>query len=87
MAGFRLPIETHVLQALGRTHDPANVERAVALDERAPELRNELGRAYLAVGRVVDAQRAFEQALALDPQSAAARANLALARQRGAGRR
>jgi Flp pilus assembly protein TadD len=51
--------------------------------ERAPdasEVQNHLGIAYLAAGRRDDALRAFERAIALDCDNAAARRNLAVLR-------
>jgi Flp pilus assembly protein TadD len=55
-----------------------SLERAA---ERAPdvsEVQNHLGIAYLASGRRDEALRAFERAVALDCDNAAARRNLAL---------
>ena len=53
--------------------------------ERAPEaseVQNHLGLAYLASGRRGDALRAFERAVALDCDNAAARHNLERIAQR-----
>ena len=65
----------------------AGLERAAAIDDRSADLHNELGRAYLAVGRSADAVRQFEWSLELDPASEASRANLALARSQASGLR
>lgn len=54
----------------------ADLERAAALVPDASEVWNHLGLAYAAAGRPVDAQHAFERAVALDCTNAAARHNL-----------
>ncbi len=58
----------HVLAALGRTHDPANVERAVAAVVEAELPTFNLDLIYGAVGESVDTWRdTVERALELDP--------------------
>ncbi|TMA36560.1 MAG: tetratricopeptide repeat protein [Deltaproteobacteria bacterium] len=63
--------------------DAESAVRALELAaDRAPEaseVQNHLGLAYLASGRRDDAVRAFERAIALDCDNAAARHNLAAA--------
>jgi putative oxygen-independent coproporphyrinogen III oxidase len=57
----------HVLAALGRSHDPANVRRAVGL-VRAAGLTFNLDLIYGAAGETLDDwRRTLEEALALDP--------------------
>jgi Flp pilus assembly protein TadD len=63
------------------------LREAVAREPVSPELRNDLGRAYLAVGARADAVRELEEALRLDPSSAAIAENLRLARGLAAERR
>jgi Flp pilus assembly protein TadD len=64
--------------------DAAGAVRALeGAAERAPEaseVQNHLGLAYLASGRRADALRAFERAVALDCENAAARHNLDVVR-------
>jgi oxygen-independent coproporphyrinogen-3 oxidase len=61
-------MSAHVLTALGRTHDQANVERAVAAIRAAAMPSFNLDLIYGAVGESVDDWRAtVEQALAFDP--------------------
>jgi tetratricopeptide (TPR) repeat protein len=55
----------------------AELEEAAALVPHASEIRNHLGLAYWSEGRIDDARAAFETALTLDCDNAAARANLA----------
>jgi oxygen-independent coproporphyrinogen-3 oxidase len=58
----------HVLAALGRTHDPANVRHAVALARDAGFETFNLDLIYGAVGETLDDwRRTVEEALALDP--------------------
>jgi putative oxygen-independent coproporphyrinogen III oxidase len=58
----------HVLAALGRTHDPANVRQAVALAGDAGFPTFNLDLIYGAVGESLDDwRRTLEAALALDP--------------------
>ncbi len=58
----------HVLASLGRTHDPANVERAVAAVREANLQSFNLDLIYGAAGETVEDWRAtVEGALALDP--------------------
>jgi putative oxygen-independent coproporphyrinogen III oxidase len=58
----------HVLAALGRTHDPANVRRAVALARDAGFPTFNLDLIYGAVGESLDDwRRTLDAALALDP--------------------
>lgn len=58
----------HVLAALGRTHDPANVERAVALVREAGLPTFNLDLIYGAAGETIDDwRRTLEAALTLDP--------------------
>ncbi len=52
------------------------LERAAALVPQASEIQNHLGLAYQAAGRRVDARAAFERAVDLDCDNAAARHNL-----------
>jgi Flp pilus assembly protein TadD len=56
------------------------LERAAERAPEASEVQNHLGLAYLASGRRGDALHAFERALALDCNNAAARHNLSLVR-------
>ena len=70
-------------QALERGDAESAVRSLEGAAERAPdasEVQNHLGIAYLAAGRRADALRAFERAVALDCDNAAARRNLALLR-------
>ncbi len=57
-----------------------SLERAAERAPEASEVQNHLGLAYLASGRRGDALRAFERAVALDCDNAAARRNLSLLR-------
>ena len=58
----------HVLAALGRTHDPANVVRAVALARHAGFATFNLDLIYGATGESLDDwRRTLDHALALDP--------------------
>lgn len=59
------------------------LERAAALTPDASHVQNHLGIAYEEAGRRDDAVRAYERAVALDCDNAAAQANLD--RTRGAG--
>ncbi len=61
----------------------AELEKAVALEPRAAPLHNNLGIAYLAAGRVEDARRAFERAVALDCSHEPAQRNLRALREGG----
>ena len=54
----------------------AELERAAELVPAASEIRNHLGLAYWASGRKTDARQAFEAAIDLDCDTAAARQNL-----------
>lgn len=63
----------------------AELERAAALVPQASEVQNHLGLAYAAVGRDSDARRAFERAIELDCDNAAARRNLRAARASALG--
>lgn len=56
----------------------STLERAAERAPRASEVQNHLGLAYLASGRRNDAILAFERAVALDCDNAAARRNLDL---------
>jgi len=70
-------------RALERGDAGSAVRSLESAAERAPdvsEIQNHLGIAYLASGRRDDALRAFERAVALDCDNAAARRNLALLR-------
>jgi Flp pilus assembly protein TadD len=58
----------------------ALLERAAERAPQASEIQNHLGLAYLASGRRDDAALAFDRALALDCDNAAARHNLDLLR-------
>jgi putative oxygen-independent coproporphyrinogen III oxidase len=61
-------MRAHVLAALGRTHDPANVERAVGWARAAGIERINLDLIYGTPGeRVADWEATLEAALALDP--------------------
>jgi Flp pilus assembly protein TadD len=62
----------------------AKLETAARLTPDASPLWNDLGRAYAASGRDLDALAAFARALELDCSNAAARENLAAARARAA---
>ena len=64
----------------------AELERAAALVPHASEVQNHLGLAYTAAMREDQALRAFERALELDCDNAAARSNL-LAAERHFGAR
>lgn len=74
MAMGRMPDEPNVLDTMGWIHHllghhwkaVAELERAVALDPKAPALHYRLGKAYMAAGEPQDARRAMEDALALD---------------------
>jgi Flp pilus assembly protein TadD len=55
----------------------ADLERAADLAPGASHIQNHLGIAYEEVGRPDDAARAYERAVALDCENAAAQANLA----------
>jgi len=58
----------HVLATLGRSHDPANVERAVALARDAGFETFNLDLIYGAAGETLDDwRRTLERALALEP--------------------
>jgi Flp pilus assembly protein TadD len=61
----------------------ADLERAARLAPEASEVQNHLGLAYAAAGRRGDALAAFERAVDLDCDNAAAQENLAAARLRG----
>jgi Flp pilus assembly protein TadD len=65
----------------------ADLERAASLAPQASEVQNHLGLACAAAGRPGDAERAFERALELDCENAAARENLRAAELRSAGTR
>jgi oxygen-independent coproporphyrinogen-3 oxidase len=61
-------LEPHVLAALGRTHDPASVERAVARAEAAGFTTFNLDLIYGGAGEsLADWGRTLDAALALDP--------------------
>lgn len=60
----------------------ADLERAVALAPDASEIQNHLGLAYQDAGRHPDALRAFERAVELNCENAAAQENLSAARGR-----
>jgi oxygen-independent coproporphyrinogen-3 oxidase len=58
----------HVLEALGRTHDPANVRRSVALARDAGFETYNLDLIYGAAGESLDDwRRTLDEAMALDP--------------------
>jgi Flp pilus assembly protein TadD len=59
------------------------LELAARLAPERSEVQNHLGIAYAAAGRPGDAVAAFERAVALDCDNAAAKANLAAALARG----
>jgi len=59
----------------------ATFERAVRLDPSDKDSLNRLGVAYVRSGRRDDARRAWEGALAIDPQFDGARQNLERLRQ------
>jgi Flp pilus assembly protein TadD len=61
------------------------LEQAARLVPEASEIQNHLGLAYAAAGRQGDALHAFERAVDLDCENAAAGANLRVARSRAAG--
>ena len=54
----------------------ADLESAAKLEPERSEIRNHLGLAYAAAGNVGAAEHAFEAAIALDCENAAARRNL-----------
>lgn len=56
-----------------------DLEQAAALAPRVSQVQNHLGLAYAAAGREDDARVAFERAVTLDCDNAAARENLAAA--------
>lgn len=58
------------------------LERAAALVPHASEVQNHLGAAYAAQGREAEALAAFERAVELDCDNAAAQRNLRAARAR-----
>jgi Flp pilus assembly protein TadD len=62
----------------------ADLERAAALVPHASEVQNHLGLAYDAQGRPGDALTAFQRAVALDCDNAAAQRNLRAAEARTA---
>jgi Flp pilus assembly protein TadD len=61
-----------------------DLERAASLRPEASEIWNHLGLAYAAAGRSPEARRAFERAVALDCENAAARHNLRVAERAAA---
>jgi Flp pilus assembly protein TadD len=61
------------------------LELAARLVPERSEVQNHLGVAYVAAGRPRDALLAFERAVALDCDNAAAQANLSAARARSDG--
>jgi len=61
------------------------LELAARLAPERSEVQNHLGLAYVAAGRPRDALAAFERAVALDCDNAAAQENLAAARLRAGG--
>ena len=63
----------------------SDLERAAGLVPHASEIQNHLGIAYQAAGRDADALEAFERAVALDCDNAAAQTNLERLRMRYAG--
>lgn len=60
----------------------AELERAAALEPRSSAVQNHLGIAYEATADLAAAERAYERALALDCENAAAARNLAALRAR-----
>jgi Flp pilus assembly protein TadD len=79
--GARLYREgTRALEAGDAAHAVNALERAAERAPEASEVQNHLGLAYLASGRRGDAVRAFERAVALDCDNAAAQHNLAVLR-------
>lgn len=52
------------------------IEKAIAMESSRPDYHNNLGGAYVALGRAHDAAQAFGAAVALDPSLAAAHYNL-----------
>jgi Flp pilus assembly protein TadD len=63
----------------------SDLERAAELLPEASEVQNHLGLAYRAAGRDRDAEFAFERAVALDCDNAAAAQNLSVTQARAAG--
>jgi Flp pilus assembly protein TadD len=63
----------------------AELELAARLAPDRSEVQNHLGLAYAAAGRPRDALVAFERAVALDCDNAAAQSNLAAAKVRAGG--
>ncbi len=72
--------QRNLANALFDTGDPngavAHAEIAVRLRPDDPGAHDVLGRALAVLGRVVDAERAFERALDVDPSHAEAREHL-----------
>jgi Flp pilus assembly protein TadD len=71
---------TQALEHGDAEHAVLALERAAERAPEASEIQNHLGLAYLASGRRGEAVLAFERALALDCDNAAARHNLDLLR-------
>ena len=67
---------TRALDRGDAAHAVATLEAAADRVPQASEVHNHLGLAYQAAGRPDDARRAFERALELDCDNAAARENL-----------
>ena len=59
-----------------------DLERAAALVPQASEVQNHLGLAYARAGRDAEALRAFQRAVELDCENAAAQENLHAAQRR-----
>lgn len=73
-----------VVLALSGNHEPAirHLTTAAGLAPLASHIQNNLGYACLLQGNLVDAERAFQQSLQLDPENVQARTNLMTVRQR-----
>jgi len=81
IAGARLYREgTDALERGDAEHAVRALEAAAERAPEASEVQNHLGLAYLASGRRADALRAFERAVAIDCDNAAARHNLDVVR-------
>ena len=65
-----------------REEATGHLERAVALDPAFAEAHDNLGLAYLGQGRLLDARRHFQRALALQPNAVPPRVHLRELEQR-----
>lgn len=74
---------TRALEAGDTATAITRLERSVALEPGVSESHNHLGLAYLQAGRVEEARRELERALAIDCDNRAARQNLQLLQREG----